>query len=100
MRGARTVQKIPAGNRSVWAQYSVLSDQRTTDRERLREADVPTAVYYPKPLNQQEAFRDRAISPVSLARAEEISRKIFSLPIHAYLEEDDQNRIVQVLCGL
>ena len=100
LRGARTVQKIPAGNRSVWAQYSVLSDQRTIDRERLREADVPTAVYYPRPLNQQEAFRDRALSPVSLSRAEETSRKIFSLPIHAYLGEDDQNRIVQVLSGL
>jgi len=100
LNGARTLQKIPEGNRSVWAQYSVLSDQRTIDRERLREAGVPTAVYYPKPLHHQDAFRDVALCPVSLSCAEETSRKIFSLPMHAYLGEQDQNRIVEVLFDL
>ena len=51
--------RIPAGFESSWAQYSVLADDsaaRDRLRERLASADIPTAVYYPRPLHLQTAF--------------------------------------------
>ena len=97
LRGVRTVQAISDGNRSVWAQFSILSEDRHRDRERLKKSSIPTAVYYPKPLHEQEAFKERALCPVPLPHSEVISHKIFSLPMHAYLDEDVQKCIVDVL---
>ncbi len=41
---------------SVWAQYSVLSDRREELLRHLNSKNIPTAIYYPKPLHLQEAF--------------------------------------------
>ena len=48
---------VAPGCSSVWAQYSVESEARAAILARLREAGVPTAIYYPKPLHLQEVFR-------------------------------------------
>lgn len=75
---------------SVWAIYSVLLPEgvsRANVQARLRERGVPTAVYYPKPLHLQPAYRarhDGTALPVSEALAE----RIMALPIHPYLSEE------------
>ncbi len=91
---------IPAGYRSAWAQYSILAadeNQRTDLQNKLKEADIPTAIYYPKPLHLQSAFADLGYKNGDFPISEEISRRIFSLPMHPYLQEEDQQKIVAVI---
>lgn len=92
-----SVQRIPARHVSVWAQYSLLSGDRDGDLDRLKEHGIPTAIYYPTPLHLQEAFQNVCYSPVPLTHSERVCRQIFSLPMHPYLSEEDQDRIVEIL---
>ena len=82
---------------SVWAQYSVLSEQRELFLKKLQEAQIPSAVYYPLPLHLQRAFAHLGYKPGDFPVSESVARRIFSLPMHPYLGPADQERIVQVL---
>ena len=48
---------------SVWAQYSILSDERQVLQDRLKAAGIPTAIYYPLPLHLQGAFKHLGYQP-------------------------------------
>jgi UDP-2-acetamido-2-deoxy-ribo-hexuluronate aminotransferase len=88
---------IPNDYKSAWAQYSVLaesSQQRSQLQERLKENGIPTVIYYPKPLHRQTAFADLGYKIGDFPVSEDCSQRIFSLPMHPYLREEDQNRIV------
>ncbi|MEW5913397.1 MAG: DegT/DnrJ/EryC1/StrS family aminotransferase [Thermodesulfobacteriota bacterium] len=92
--------QVPAGSVSAWAQYSVLAAEparRQELRERLAQAQVPTAVHYPKPLHLQEACAPLGYRPGDFPVAEYIAERIFSLPMHPYLEAADQERIAALL---
>jgi len=82
---------------SVWAQYSVLSEHREPLLQKLQEAQIPTAIYYPLPLHLQRAFAHLGYKPGDFPVSEGASRRIFSLPMHPYLGQADQERIIQVL---
>ena len=82
---------------SVWAQYSVLSEHREPLLQKLKEAQIPTAIYYPLPLHLQKAFAHLGYQPGDFPVSEGASRRIFSLPMHPYLGPADQDRIIQVL---
>jgi UDP-2-acetamido-2-deoxy-ribo-hexuluronate aminotransferase len=82
---------------SVWAQYSVLSEHRELLLKKLQEAQIPAAIYYPVPLHLQGAFAHLGYQPGDFPVSETASRRIFSLPMHPYLGQADQERIVQVL---
>jgi dTDP-4-amino-4,6-dideoxygalactose transaminase len=91
---------IPDEMVSAWAQYSVLAEnyaQRQLLLEKLKESGIPTAVYYPKPLHLQKAFAFLGYKPGAFPVSEDCAEKIFSLPMHPYLEAEDQQRIVQVI---
>ena len=53
----------------------------------LKEAGIPTAVYYKKPMHLQQAFEGCQVEAVSCAGTEEICGRCVSLPMHPYLEE-------------
>jgi UDP-2-acetamido-2-deoxy-ribo-hexuluronate aminotransferase len=78
---------------SVFAQYTVLVDDRPGFQQRLQEAGIPTAVHYPIPLHRQAAYRgscrftDLAVSDCQAAR-------VMSLPMSADLSQADQERVV------
>lgn len=72
---------------SVWAQYSVLTNRREDLLAQLKAAGVPTAIYYPKPLHRQEAFAHLGYQPGDFPVSERAAARIFSLPMHPYLEE-------------
>lgn len=95
LQGMLETPQIPAEYTSAWAQYSVLSDRRDATIACLRDKGIPTAVYYPKPLHLQTAFKNLGYESGSLPVAEDVSRRVFSLPMHPYLEEDEQGRIVK-----
>lgn len=91
---------VPNGMKSVWAQYSVLArdeGHRTALQAKLKEAGVPTAVYYPKPLHLQTAFTGLGYKAGDFPVSEDFSHRIFSLPMHPYLAEADQERIVDLM---
>jgi UDP-2-acetamido-2-deoxy-ribo-hexuluronate aminotransferase len=85
---------VPEGFTSAWAQYSIQSDDRTAIMERLKKSDIPTAIYYPKPLHLQEAFSYLGYEKGKLPVSETIAERIFSVPMHPYLTEDEQKKIV------
>lgn len=94
-----TVPYVSPDCTSVWAQYSVLSDQRSVLQDRLKAAGVPTAVYYPLPLHLQGAFKHLNYQPGDFPHSERASQRIFSLPMHPYLTPADQDGIVRALLG-
>jgi dTDP-4-amino-4,6-dideoxygalactose transaminase len=97
-----SIPRIPPDSTSIWAQYSVLAaDQshRTRVRQGLTKAGVPTAVYYPKPLHLQRAFAHLGYGAGDFPTSEEISTRIFSLPMHPYLETADQEKIANIICS-
>jgi UDP-2-acetamido-2-deoxy-ribo-hexuluronate aminotransferase len=81
------------GGVSVWAQYTVEAEDRDGLAAHLREAGVPTAQYYPKPLHQQTAYRDFPVGAGGMRVSEDIAARVISLPMHAYLDEAAQDQI-------
>lgn len=90
---------VAPGCRSVWAQYSVLSAQRERLMGALKAAGIPTAVYYPIPLHLQQAYRYLGYARGAFPICERIAGEIFSLPMHPYLTEQDQQRIAETILG-
>jgi len=88
------VPQVPDGQRSTWAQYTIRVADRDGVVARLKERDVPTAVYYPLPLHQQTAYAPFPSSPAGLAASEELAGDVLSLPMHPYLSGDDQARVI------
>ncbi len=100
LAGAVTTPAIPDGYRSAWAQYSVLARdeaERSALMARLKEAGIPTAVYYPKPLHRQTAFASLRYQAGAFPVSEDCARRIFSLPMHPYLPAGEQSRIAAAL---
>ncbi len=96
------VVEVPArvpDSDSAWAIYSVLlpdGADRARVQASLRQAGVPTAIYYPRPLHRQPAYQthhDGAALPVSDALAE----RILALPIHPDLSDEDVARVCDTL---
>jgi dTDP-4-amino-4,6-dideoxygalactose transaminase len=88
------VPTLADGATSAWAQYTLRLADRDGVQARLGEAGVPTAVYYPRPLHQQTAYRDFPTGPGGLPVSERLAGEVLSLPMHPYLEPDDQDRVV------
>jgi UDP-2-acetamido-2-deoxy-ribo-hexuluronate aminotransferase len=91
---------VPLESQSVWAQYSILAknkSQRSEIQTRLKEAGIPTAIYYPKPLHVQPAFKELGYKEGDFPISEDYSQRIFSLPMHPYLKPEDQERISGLL---
>jgi UDP-2-acetamido-2-deoxy-ribo-hexuluronate aminotransferase len=91
---------VPAEMKSAWAQYSVLAKdetQRTQLQSTLKEAGIPTAIYYPKPLHLQTAFKSLGYKEGDFPISEDFSSRIFSLPMHPYLSNSDQEIIAKIL---
>ena len=91
---------VPEGFKSAWAQYSVLAkdqNHRLKIQEKLKAENIPTAIYYPKPLHLQTAYSDLGYTEGSFPVSEDCSNRIFSLPMHPYLDETDRKEIVATL---
>jgi dTDP-4-amino-4,6-dideoxygalactose transaminase len=84
-------------NISVWAQYSLLHPQRDTVIARLKEHGIPTAIYYPTPLHLQEAFLHLGYRRGDFPVCEDVADRIFSIPMHPYLAQEDQKKIVDII---
>ncbi len=88
---------VPSGYRSIWAQYSLQSENRDHIMASLKDEGIPSVVYYPRPLHTQTAYSAFPADPEGLEVSEAISKRIFSLPMHPYLDESNQDKIITVL---
>lgn len=82
---------MPEGFLSSWAQYTILlesQEQRDFLQVKLREADIPSMIYYPKPLHKQVVYKDYNFNLEDLKVSENLSQKVLSLPMHPYLTEE------------
>lgn len=97
LRGVVQTPRIPPASRSAWAQYTVRVDGARRDpiRARLQRRGIPTAIYYPRPLHLQPAFTQADGAGVTMPVAEKLAQQVFSLPIHPYLGEDEQMKIIE-----
>jgi dTDP-4-amino-4,6-dideoxygalactose transaminase len=86
--------------RSVWAQYTVRTkpgQNREAIMAALGEKGVPAVVYYPRPLHKQTAYRNFPTDPSGLPVAEALASQVFSLPMHPYLEPENQDKVVEAI---
>lgn len=81
---------------SVFAQYTILVENREQLQEKLKEKEIPTAVHYPVPLNEQPAYA-HLCCPDCTPIASKIAKKVMSLPMGPDLEESTQTKIVNSL---
>src|ERR1700742_5169664 len=95
-----TVPRLAAGCSSVWAQYTIRLPQ-SCDRDgfaaALKAQGVPTAIYYVKSMHQQTAYRDYPVAEGGLPVSEKLSDDVISLPMHAYLDEATQDRVIRAV---
>jgi UDP-2-acetamido-2-deoxy-ribo-hexuluronate aminotransferase len=91
-----TVPVVPDNMTSAWAQYTVRVKASTRDAfaAALKAQGVPTAVYYPKPLHRQEAYGHFPTDPKGLPITDRLADEVISLPMHAYLDDATQDRII------
>ena len=99
------VPHVPEGYKSVWAQFTLKAAdaaQRDMIMSGLKDAGVPSVVYYPMPLHKQTAYSQFPTDPKGMTVSDTLSQQVFSLPMHPYLEEDQQDRVIDTieeLCG-
>ena len=91
---------IPSGYYSSWAQYTIqLENRETRDalQEALKEAGIPSMVYYPKPMHKQEAFAGQAYDDAKFKNTIKLCDTVLSLPMHPYLTDEDIEEVVSVI---
>jgi len=95
-----TLPAIPAGNVSVYAQYSIQAQSaahRTELLAKLSKAGVPSSIYYPVPLHLQPAYANLAYAAGTMPVSEAVAGRIFSIPMHPYLTAPVQEEIAKAL---
>ena len=100
LSGVVDTPMVPEGYYSSWAQYTIkLRDRATRDalQSALKEAGIPSMVYYPTPMHKQTAHAPYGpyaddLCPVATSLCD----RVLSLPIHPYITEED----VEMVCSI
>ncbi len=88
---------VPEECLSVFAQFCVESEKRSEIQAALKQENIPTAVYYHKPMHLLDAFRHLGGREGDFPVAEAAAKRIFALPFHPYLEPSEIDRICQII---
>jgi dTDP-4-amino-4,6-dideoxygalactose transaminase len=93
------VPRVPEGHTSVWAQYTIRVEPGRRDglAAALKAEGIPTAIYYPKPLHRQSAYQHFPYAEGGLPISDQLAAEVISLPMHAYLDEPTQDRIIDAV---
>lgn len=86
-----TTPYVPNNMLSSWAQYTVLlesKEEREYVQSKLKEKNIPTMVYYPKPLHKQTVYQNYSFNLDDLKECERIANICLSLPMHPYLDNE------------
>lgn len=92
--GSNRIKTPPVieGAVSTWAQYTLQVADRNNFQSKLKSAGIPTMVYYPVPLSRQPAYAHFPAVPTPVSEA--LSGQVVSLPMHPYLDEPTQDRVI------
>lgn len=94
-----TTPSTPHGYVSAWAQYTLMAkddNHRTLIMDHLKSNNIPVAVYYPIPLHEQKVFENLGYSVNDFPVSSNAAKRVFSLPMHPYLESKD----IETICNL
>jgi UDP-2-acetamido-2-deoxy-ribo-hexuluronate aminotransferase len=86
--------QVLKGNTHVYAQYTVRLPNRDRASDRLKAKGIPTGVYYPKCLHEQPVFGGLGYRAGAFPHSEKAAREVLSLPMHPFLTEEDQDRVI------
>jgi len=89
--------KVIDGGVSVWAQYTIETEDRDGLAAHLKAAEIPTAVYYPIPIHKQGVYSGYPVGPGGLPATMAAAERVISLPMHPYLEADVQDQIIAAI---
>jgi dTDP-4-amino-4,6-dideoxygalactose transaminase len=81
---------------STWAQYTirVAPEARDALGPALKDKGIPTAIYYPKPLHRQTAYRHYPSAGNGLPVSDKVAGEVIALPMHPYLDDEIQDGII------
>jgi UDP-2-acetamido-2-deoxy-ribo-hexuluronate aminotransferase len=88
---------IADGNDSVYAQYTIQSENRDAISRKLKSADIPSVVYYATPLHLQDAFTDLGHQPGDFPVSEKVAAQGLSLPMSPYISAADQEKVASAI---
>ena len=94
---AFSIPILSHGNTSAWAQYTLKLDNREAVQAKLKAAGIPSVVYYPIPLSKQLGYQHYPQVSRGVEISEGLSEKVLSLPMHPYLSDTTQRRVVTAL---
>jgi UDP-2-acetamido-2-deoxy-ribo-hexuluronate aminotransferase len=94
LRGACGVPEIAVGNTHVYAQYTIRVGNPEALGAALKTEGIPTAIYYPKCLHEQPVFAPLGYKWGDFPQSEKASRQVISLPMHPFLTDAEQDKIV------
>jgi dTDP-4-amino-4,6-dideoxygalactose transaminase len=96
LRDVAIVPEVMEGATSVWAQYTlrIPGFDRGAFQAGLKDKGVPTAIYYPKPLHRQIAYGHHPVAGNGLPVSDRLAHEVISLPMHPYLDEETQDRVI------
>ena len=100
LKGRFVTPTVLDGFRSSWAQYTILMESREVRdaaQKRLKERGIPSMVYYPRGIHQQEAFRVMNLPDEWYPNTLEATSRVLSLPMHPYLTEADVEQVTKAL---
>ncbi len=89
--------QLAARATSSWAQYTVKVPNRDQLQESLRDLGIPTAVFYRKPMHLQGAYASYPQAPTDLVNSENLPDSVLSLPMHPYMDQEQQERIINAV---
>lgn len=95
----RRVPTVIKGGFSNWAQYTIEHDNRDGLIAHLKAHGVPTAIYYPIPIHMQDVYAVYPKAPGGLPVTEDIRNRVMSLPMHPYLSQADQDKVIGAIRG-
>ena len=87
-------------NTAVYAQYTILSEQREEIQQSLKEKDIPSVPYYSVPLHLQPVFKYLGHKEWDFPVAEKVANQYLSLPMSPYLSEEDQTQVIKQFLNL
>lgn len=100
LQGNIEVPYVPEGFYSSWAQYTILcedNEKRMALQKHLKEQGIPSMIYYPRGLHQQEAYKWMGLVDEDYPNTIEAVNRVLSLPIHPYLEEETVEFIAKAI---
>ncbi len=100
LKGVVKTPTVKEGFLSSWAQYSILlkdSAERDGLQAYLKDKRIPTMIYYPKAMHNQKAFANMDCIKTDLLVTESVCKRVLALPMHPYMEEYEQNRVIEAI---